>query len=427
MTPTDDTPPNLSDTPAQTVSQSNPRQEQQSILIVDDNPNNVKVLCDLLSSHNYRISIAKSGKSALKKVSRSRPDLILLDIMMPDMDGFEVCTRMKADPDTTDIPILFMTALSDTVNKVKGLSLGAVDYITKPIEHEEALARIRVHLKLRQTQAQLLQEAKMAALGQLVAGIAHEINNPISFIFGNLEPAVIYTEALLELINLYESYTPSPPDEITAFAEEIEIDYIRKDFPRLLNSMVMGAERIDKIVRSLHTFSRTDELERRPVALHEGLDGTLMILQNRLKAQSKRPAIDVVKNYAPLPLVTCYPGKLNQVFMNLIVNAIDAIDDKCATLSEENLKTEEPSLGISTALVENQAVITIKDSGTGIPRNIQQRIFDQFFTTKPVGKGTGLGLAISYAIVTQDHQGELTFRSQEGVGTDFIVKLPLQG
>ena len=426
MTSIENTPPEFLDTLAQPGSGNSNPQEQQSILIVDDNPNNVKVLCDLLSHHNYRISIAKSGQSALKKVTRSRPDLILLDIMMPDMDGFEVCTRLKAEPDTKNIPILFMTALSDTANKVKGLSLGAVDYITKPIEHEEALARIRVHLRLRQTQAQLIQEAKMAALGQLVAGIAHEINNPVSFIFGNLEPAIDYTEALLELIHLYETHTASPPAEIAAYAKEIEVEYIRKDFPRLLNSMVVGAERIEKIVRSLQVFSRTDELERRPAALHEGLDSTLMILQNRLKAQTKRPEIEVIKQYESLPLVTCYPGKLNQVFMNLIVNAIDAIDDKCATLSDTELQAEQPSLVVSTVLGDGQVVITIKDSGVGIPRNIQQRIFDRFFTTKPVGKGTGLGLAISYTIVTQEHQGELTFHSQMGVGTTFVIKLPLQ-
>ncbi len=399
--------------------------EQQSILVIDDNPNNVKVLCDLLSCNNYRVSIAKSGKSALKKVSRTSPDLILLDIMMPDMDGFEVCTRLKADPNTKNIPILFMTALSDTANKVRGLSLGAVDYITKPIEHEETLARIRVHLTLRQAQAQLVQEAKMAALGQLVAGIAHEINNPVSFICGNLEPAIDYSNALLELIRLYEKHTTSPSAEIAAYSREIEIEYIRQDFPRLLNSMIVGTERIEKIVRSLQLFSRIDEPERKPAALHEGLDSTLMILQNRLKAQQKRPAINVTKKYGPLPLVRCYPGKLNQVFMNLIANAIDAIDDKCSALSSKELEAEQPSLEISTALANGQAVITIADSGAGIPKDIQQRIFDQFFTTKPVGKGTGLGLAISHAIVTQEHQGELTFRSQMGVGTDFILTLPL--
>ncbi|MEM6252947.1 MAG: response regulator [Cyanobacteria bacterium P01_D01_bin.156] len=400
-------------------------QDKQSILIVDDNPNNVKVLCDLLNKNNYRVSIAKSGESALKKVARSSPDLILLDIMMPGIDGFEVCSRLKANPDTKDIPILFMTALSDTLNRVKGLSLGAVDYITKPIEHEETLARIQVHLTLRQTQAQLVQEEKMAALGQLVAGVAHEINNPLNFICGNLEPAVDYAKSLLELLRLYEDNTTSPSAEIANYAEEIELDYIRQDFLRLLNSMVVGAERIEKIVRSLQLISRVDDSVRKPAELQDGLDSTLMILHNRLKIQPGRPAIEVVRKYEPLPLVQCYPGKINQVFMNLIVNAIDAIDDKCSTLSTEELETVEPSLLISTTLENEQAVITISDSGTGIPANIQQRIFDQFFTTKPAGKGTGLGLAISHAIVTQKHRGELTFKSQPGIGTDFIIKLPL--
>ncbi|MEO0867062.1 MAG: response regulator [Cyanobacteria bacterium J06642_11] len=423
MTSSPDIPPKALDI-FQTLPTTKHPQERQSILVVDDNPNNVKVLCDLLSKNNYRVSIAKSGESALKKVARSSPDLILLDIMMPGMDGFEVCTRLKAAPNTKDIPILFMTALSDTVNKVKGLTLGAVDYITKPIEHEETLARIQVHLKLRQAQAQLVQEGKMAALGQLVAGVAHEINNPVNFISGNLEPAIDYAESLLELLRLYEVHTPSPAPEITAYGQEIEIDYIRQDFPKLLNSMVVGTERIERIVRSLQLISRADEPVRSPTQLVDGLDSTLMILQNRLKTQPGRPAIEVIKDYQPLPLVTCYPGKINQVFMNLIVNAIDAIDDKCSTLSPEELDTAVPELVISTALNNGQAVIKISDSGTGIPATIQQQIFDQFFTTKPVGKGTGLGLAISYAIVTQEHQGELTFESQMGIGTDFIIKLP---
>lgn len=398
---------------------------QPSILVVDDNPNNVKILCSLLNSHNYRVSIAKSGESALKKVTRSSPDLIVLDIMMPGIDGFEVCACLKANPKTKDIPILFMTALTDTASKVKGLNLGAVDFITKPIEHEETLARIKVHLMLRQTQAKLVQEEKMAALGQLVAGVAHEINNPISFIYGNLEPALGYVDVLLELIRLYETHTASPPPEVTAYAEKMDVNYIREDFPRLLQSMVVGTERIETIVRSLRTFSRADEVVRKSTDLHEGLDSTLMILQSRLKAQRGRPKIEVIKDYGSLPLVDCYPGKLNQVFMNLIVNGIDAIEGKWTELAEVDWGADQFTLRIATGVVDGYVRIDIWDSGMGIPEEIQQRVFDQFFTTKPAGKGTGLGLAIAYAIVTQDHQGELSFQSQAGMGTEFRILLPL--
>ncbi|MEM9904111.1 MAG: response regulator [Cyanobacteria bacterium P01_D01_bin.44] len=397
--------------------------EQDTILIVDDDLTNIKVLCDLLNDCNYCLSIAKSGEDALRKVPRVLPHLILLDVMMPDIDGFETCARLKADPKTQDIPIVFMTSLSDTVDRVKGLNLGAVDYITKPIDPTEALARIKVHLALRKTQTRLVQKEKMAALGQLVAGVAHEINNPVSFIYGNLEPAQEYAESLLELIRLYETYT-SPPPAVTAYADKIDLDFIRQDFMNLLSSMSMGTERIQKIVKSLKVFSHLDKAEYKATDLHEGLDSTLLILTSRLKDRGKRPEIQVIKDYGQLPLVECYPGSLNQVFMNLIANAIDAIDEKYETFPSGQLRYEKPTLRISTAFDNSQVRIHIADSGLGIPKDLQPKIFDQFFTTKPVGHGTGLGLAISYSIITQNHQGYLSFHSQFGKGTTFTILLP---
>lgn len=414
-----------------------PSEQQSTILVVDDNPTNIKVLCDFLSGCNYRIAVAQSGEKALAKIDRISPDLILLDVMMPGIDGFEVCRRLKANPQTQDIPILFMTALSDTVNKVKGLSLGAVDYITKPVEYEETLARIQVHLALREAQTRLVQEEKMAALGQLVAGVAHEINNPINFIQGNLAPAKEYAESLLALIRLYEA-NPAASPAACAYAEEIDLAFIQDDFMRLISSMQMGTERIQKIVQSLRTFSRLDESEQKAVDLHEGLDSTLIILESRLKDEGKRPAIQVIKDYGSLPPIFCYPGKLNQVFMNLIVNAIDAIDEKFADLSSPILSSpilssptlssaplNQPTIKISTALTtEGQAIIRIADSGMGISKEAQRKIFDQFFTTKPIGQGTGLGLAISRTIINTDHGGSLTFQSQAGKGTEFTIALP---
>ena len=395
--------------------------------MVDDNLNNLQVMCDFLGEHGYQIAIAQSGEQALETANLSRPDVILLDVMMPGIDGFETCQRLKANPETQDIPVLFMTALSDTVSQVKGLTLGAVDYITKPVKHEEALARLKVHLALRNAQVELIQKEKMAALGQMVAGIAHEINNPINFIHGNLAPAKEYADALLSLVKLYENHTTAPP-EVQEFAKQIDLSFIQKDFPSMLSSMHMGTQRIKKIVQSLRTFSRLDESEQKSADLNESLDSTLLLLQSRLEKKENnkenRPAIKIIKDYGPLPLIACYPGKLNQVFMNLLTNAIDALDEKFITLSPEEKSAEEPTITLSTAIKNEQTIIRITDNGAGVPPSIQRRIFDQFFTTKPVGKGTGLGLTISNTIISKDHQGLLTFCSQVNKGTEFTITFP---
>ena len=397
--------------------------ERSKILVVDDDPNNIRVLCRFLCDCNYRIAIAKSGEKALKRIHRTSPDLIHLDVMKPGIDGFETCRRLKQDPQTRDIPVFFMTALTDSINKEKGLSLGAVDYITKPIECEETLARIKVHLELRQAQARLVQEEKMAALGQLVAGVAHEINNPISFIQGNIDPAEEYAQSLLKLIELHEAHSSVSP-AACAYAKEIDIDFIRQDFIRLLRSMTIGADRIQKIVESLRTFSRLDEAEYKSIDIHEGIDSTLTVLNSRFRANDYRTDIEVVKDYRLNGSVDCYPSRLSQVFLNLIVNAIDAIDDKHMAQSRLPSAFDSPTLKISTDLIDGQAVIHITDSGVGIPKAAQSKIFDQFFTTKPVGQGTGLGLTIARTIVAQDHKGSLTFSTSEDKGTTFTIKIP---
>ncbi|MEM9089777.1 MAG: response regulator [Cyanobacteria bacterium P01_F01_bin.53] len=411
--------------------------EKGTILVVDDNLNNLQVMCDFLGEHGYQIAIAQNGEQTLETANLSRPDVILLDVMMPGIDGFETCQRLKANPETRDIPVLFMTALSDTVSQVKGLTIGAVDYITKPVKHEEALARLKVHLALRNAQVELIQKEKMAALGQMVAGIAHEINNPVNFIHGNLTPATEYADALLSLIKLYETHTTAPP-EVQDFAKQIDLPFIKEDFLPMLSSMHMGTQRIHKIVQSLRTFSRLDESEQKSADLNEGLESTLLLLQSRLEPKENnkedRPAIKIVKNYGTLPPINCYPGKLNQVFMNLLTNSIDALDEKFIPLSaqEKSLEEkspeekplEEPTITISTANNDKQTIIRITDNGAGVPPSIQRRIFDQFFTTKPVGKGTGLGLTISNTIINKDHQGLLTFCSQVNKGTEFTITFP---
>lgn len=406
--------------------------EKDKVLIVDDNSNNLQVMSDLLNECGYQVIIAQSGEHALETVSLSLPDIILLDVMMPGISGFETCRRLKENVKSQNIPVLFMTALSDTVNQVKGLSLGAVDYITKPVQHEEALARIRAHLALRRAQTKLMQREKMAALGQMVAGIAHEINNPVNFIHGNLNPAQNYANALLGLVEQYEEHT-APSSTVQEYAEDIDLDFIKKDFVPMLQSMQMGTTRIKNIVQSLRTFSRLDESAQKKADLHAGIDSVILILQSRLEAQTQikgkqtrhRPKLELVKDYGQLPCLTCYPAKLNQVFMHLIVNAIDALDEKFMALSPEVLPKEKPTLKISTAFNNEQILIRVADNGIGILKENKGKIFDQFFTTKEVGKGTGLGLTVSHSIVTQDHRGYISFRSTENKGSEFMLTLPL--
>ncbi|MCU0545230.1 MAG: PAS domain S-box protein [Oscillatoriaceae cyanobacterium Prado104] len=270
--------------------------------------------------------------------------------------------------------------------------------------------------ELQQAQTQLVQAEKMSSLGQMVAGIAHEINNPVSFIFGNLTYTEEYTGHIMKLLQMYREEYPAPSPAIRQEIEALDLDFLLDDLPKMLSSMQVGATRIRDIVRSLRTFSRLDESEMKKVDIREGIDSTLMILEHRLKAQGDRAEIQVVKEYGELPSVECYAGQLNQVFMNIIANAIDAL--------EEAEKTSV-TIRIRTEVEDNFAVIHIADSGTGIANEVKQRIFDPFFTTKPIGSGTGLGLAISHSIVVEKHKGKLLCISAPGKGTEFIIKIPI--
>jgi len=282
--------------------------------------------------------------------------------------------------------------------------------------------------ELQQTQSQLIQQEKMSSLGLLVAGVAHEVNNPISFIYGNIQHASAYSSDLLELVKLYQKHYLRPPSEISEYLEKIDFDFLSKDLPQLLSSMKIGADRIVQIVKSLRNFSRLDESEMKPVNIHEGIDSTLLILQSRLKATADRPAIEIVKNYSHLPLVECYAGQLNQVFMNILANAIDALESYNLDRGPQAAKANPIAIAITTeySTIPDKIIVRISDNGPGMAENVKKRLFDPFFTTKPAGKGTGLGLSISYKIVVEKHKGTLRCDSTPGLGTEFSIEIPLR-
>lgn len=546
--------------------------DRGNILVVDDTPANVRILTDALAQQGYEICSAMSGERALEMIQDFIPDLILLDVMMPEMDGYTVCQRLKERPETHDIPVMFLSAIDNPTDKVKAFQVGGIDYVTKPFHLEEVIARVsqqidrrslqkrleqqnfRLHaeiqnykqleqryrsifdnaidgmfqstpegqfitantslarmygyvsveelctaigdigqqlyvyperrqefmalvqqdgevtdfeaqvyckngttlwiaetvravkdaqnhllfyegtvkdiserkrhvevlrlrsqeleetlIQLRHSQSKLLQQEKMSSLGQLVAGMAHEINNPVSFISGNLVYAEQYFEDLVRAF--HEAGLETGED----------IEFVLKDLPVLLKSIRTGADRIRLIVQALKNFSRLDEAEDKQVDIHEGIESTLLLLSHRLDATPNRPKVKVIKDLSPLPKVHCFPGLLNQAFMNLMGNAIDALD---ANISNGSYK--QPKLEIRTKLVDaNQIMIWISDNGSGMPTEVQERIFDPFFTTKAVGEGTGMGLAISYQVIVEKHGGQLECISVLGKGTEFVIMLPV--
>ena len=432
------------------------------VLVVDDEPTNLSLLKEALSATGLKIRVVTNGLKAIELVKKDRPSLILLDVSMPGIDGFETCHRLKADIQTADIPIIFATAFSEVDQKIKAFSLGAVDYITKPFHVEEVFARVKVQLalqslhthlrdknqaleqeiqarmlaeqnltkinqklqeslkELQKTQVQLIQSEKMSSLGQMMAGIAHEINNPVGFIYGNIQYLKQSLFGIFELIDQYAKDYPIDTTPLTNIKKQLDLDFLKTDLPNILNSIDTGTQRIQDILASMRIFSRLDEAERKIVDIEKGIDSVLLIFNSRLKFQHNRPAIQVIKHYSGLSQLDCYPGELNQAFLHIIANAIDALEETTSPT------VKEPTIIIHTALEKDCASIKISDNGAGIPDNIQDKIFDPFFSTKLLGQGKGLGLSIAHQIIVEQHGGTLEVESSLGQGTTLNLWLPLQ-
>lgn len=453
------------------------------ILIVDDKSENLRLLSYVLTEAGYFVQRAISGQLALNAVRAHAPHLILLDVIMPDINGYEVCRQLKSQEWTRHIPIIFLSALTEPLDKVKAFEVGGVDYITKPFQTQEVLTRVKHQLtilelqyklqkknqdltdqnfrlqaeirerqqvekilkkyqselksrnkqlkkalkNIKRYQSELVQSEKMSSLGQVVAGVAHEINNPVNFIYGNLSHTDSYVRELLYLIQAYQDEYPNETPKIETLLEKIDLEFIKDDLPKLFTSMRSGSDRIRKIVLSLRNFSRLDESTLKSVDLHEGINSTLLLIGHRLKKTDNHVEIVLQKEYDNLPKIICNAGHINQVFMNLLSNAIDALENH-RQVTELSGIDRIPTLWIRTKLSGNETVkIEIADNGSGIPQDVLPYIFDPFFTTKPVGSGAGLGLSISYSIIVEEHGGQLDCHSVFGEGTQLTIKLPIQG
>ncbi|MBK1988252.1 hybrid sensor histidine kinase/response regulator [Sphaerospermopsis aphanizomenoides BCCUSP55] len=415
------------------------------ILIVDDKLENIRFLSEFLSKQNYQIRKAINGQAALTAINTLPPDLILLDINMPVMGGYEVCETLKNDPKTNSIPIIFLSAGNEVVDKVKAFQIGGIDYITKPFYLEEVLVRIQTQLKLQHlqkelqnrngqlqnmllvlqnTQAELIQKEKLVNAGRIAAGISHEINNPLNFIIGNLNPASEYTQKLINLIQVYQETFPNATPEIINLIEDIQLDFVATDLTKIIDSIRRGAERIHSVIQALHIFSRLDKSGIKTFDIHESIDSVLTLLSYQLILKKDAVSISIFKKYQDIPPLSGYPNLFNQVLVNIFQNAIDALESKLNSNVDSSFK---PTICISTFIKDkNQISISVKDNGVGISEKNKVRIFEPFFTTKLVGKGTGLGLFTSHQIITDLHKGSLTYKNCPEGGSEFIIEVPIR-
>ena len=434
------------------------------VLLVDDQPMVAESISRLLAPESdILFYYCSDAQQAIPTAIEVKPTVILQDLVMPDADGLMLVKFFRATPDTSSIPVIVLSTQDDSAVKAEAFATGANDYLIKLPDPIEFIARLRYHsaaytnllknqatehtlanynqdlerrvaertaeletalASLKRTQSRLIQDEKMASLGLLVAGVAHEINNPINFIYGNLRPAQRYAQTLLDLVVLYQQAYPEPPEHIQDEIDDLDLTFLAEDFTRLMLSLKVGSERIREIVLSLRNFSRLDEAEMKAANIHEGIDSTLLILSSKLKP------VTVVKDYGNCPLIECFPAQLNQVFMNILVNAVDALLEASdnigsASQSASDSQKGQPEIRIATQPIDDSSVqITITDNGPGIPDSVIDSIFDPFFTTKPVGSGTGLGLSVSHQIVTDRHRGRLICRSAVGQGASFVIEVP---
>ena len=434
-----------------------------SVLVVDDQPIVVESIRRILSSEtDIKIHACNDPTLALSTAAELKPTVILQDLIMPDVDGLMLVKFFRAHPVTKEIPIIVLSSKEDAKTKASAFTSGANDYLVKLPDPIELAARLRYHSQaycnllkrneaeqtlvqnkvleekveertielkqalhnLKQAQTKLIHNEKMSSMGQLVAGIAHEVNNPINFIYGNLNYMNGYVQDLLDLIQAYKEHYPTPAPQIDERLEELDLEFTSTDLLQSFVSLRSGAKRIRDLVLSLRNFSRFDESDLKKVSLHEGIDSTLAMLGSKLES------FEIKKDYGELPKVNCYAAQLNQVFMHIITNAIDAVENQSEG-EHSNLSNKPPLLHISTSVADSspesgRVAVWISDNGPGISPEIQDRIFDPFFTTKEVGSGTGLGLSISHQIVTVQHQGALKCYSVPSQGTKFLIELPIE-
>ncbi len=432
--------------------------EAWKIMIVDDEPTvhqATKLILEDFTFENKPVTLisAYSGKEAMQMIAEN-PDtaFIFLDVVMESNDaGLKVVKYIREQINNKLVRIILRTGqpgeapeesviinydINDYKLKVElnrhrliTTTIVALRAYRDVINLEQRTSQLTDTLQqLQKTQIQLLQSEKMAALGNLVAGVAHEVNNPIGFIKGSISNAKEYIQDLFSHIECYQKNCSTPEEKVIEHAENIDLEYLTEDLPKLLDSMEVATERISDISNSLRTFSRADASQKVACNIHEGIDSTILILKYRIKANDKRPAIEIIQEYGKLPPIKCFLGQLNQVFMNIIANAIDALDilSQGKTFAELQVNPHKITIKTAVSTDNNRVIIRIADNGPGMPLPVREHIFDNLFTTKGVGKGTGLGLTIAQQIIEETHNGKLSCNSTVGKGTEFIIELPLK-